>query len=166
MMRICESTRFQVAHVTRALPPQYIQKLAKQVDSIIMGALECYWGWPEMPTEDHAPRYWLARAIVRGPLRERSIAQMASLLVRYPVWYMFRPWIFAFSELAIRVVRKIVALEWFYKLVMLNIKGVNNPVGDALSRPPLRPVQLNVTEGELQSILTLCDMQIMSHVNN
>jgi hypothetical protein len=35
-----------------------------------MGALEQYWGWPEMPTEDHAPRYQAARRIVRGPLRE------------------------------------------------------------------------------------------------
>jgi hypothetical protein len=46
------------------------------------------------------------------------------------------------------------------------IKGVNNPVGDELSRPPLRPVQVNVTEGELHSIVTLCDMQITSTTNN
>jgi hypothetical protein len=85
MMRFCESTRF--AHVTRALPPQYVQKIAKQLDSIIMGALEQYWGWPEMPTEDHAPRYQAARRIVRGPLREGGFGLTAVSSVCLPAFY-------------------------------------------------------------------------------
>jgi hypothetical protein len=48
------------------------------------------------------------------------------------------------------------------------IKGVNNPVGDALSRPPLQPLQLNVTDGkgELHSFVTLCEGQIVSTISN
>jgi hypothetical protein len=48
------------------------------------------------------------------------------------------------------------------------IKGMNNPVGDALSCPPLRPLQINVIDnkGELHSLVTLCDMHIASPTNN
>jgi hypothetical protein len=48
------------------------------------------------------------------------------------------------------------------------IKGINNPVGDALSRPPLRPVHIHVTDdkNELHSMVTLCDVEVSSTTNN
>jgi hypothetical protein len=65
-------------------------------------------------------------------------------------------------------------LHWNDFISMFNfgdvkyIKGMNNSVGDALSRPPLRPLQINVTDdkGELHSLVTLCDMQVASPTNN
>jgi len=65
-------------------------------------------------------------------------------------------------------------LRWNDFISMFNfgdvkyIKGMNNPVGDALSRPPLRPLHMNVTDdkGELHSLVTLCDMHVASPTNN
>ncbi len=63
------------------------QKVARQVDKDILEALENYWGWPEMPEQEHAPRYNSARYIVRQPLREGGFGLTAVAGTCLPAFY-------------------------------------------------------------------------------
>ena len=85
MLRFCENTRF--THVLRALPPQSVDKAARDVDAAILTALEDYLGWPEMPDSHVSARYVAARRMLRGPIREGGFGLTSAHDIRYPAFY-------------------------------------------------------------------------------
>ena len=58
------------------------------MDAIVLDALASYWGWPQCPDNTYAPKYKVARKIIRAPIREGGFGLTAVANVCLPAFYL------------------------------------------------------------------------------